>query len=318
MDDFLDELTAEIPPKPKSTSSLSSLPSSSSKLINKISTDRLSDNCHKNDSDKKTLQKNHNMNNNTTLDRDNKDNRLSSSSISSSFSNTSRISDSSSKYSSISSDLISPTRTSDSSKDKIDYDMTLDVSITNLSSSSSSSSPPKTNVSSSIHSVLIAICDTFIPSLSWEETNTLFQHANTLKDSQPTKEDLKIFATLKGSNFHIEEDILHHLKYTIHSDKSRVLFFICKLLSTGYGTGLLSGIWSPFPSLSQEKRESILLSWSQSSFAAKKLLFKCLKQLILNAFYIKVSPSSLRFLFSFFFFYNIYIYLYLFKFFCEC
>ncbi len=69
-----------------------------------------------------------------------------------------------------------------------------------------------------------------------------------------------------------------------HADQRLLLQRVLTLLTTRFGV-LLTGHTTPFPILSLEERERVLMSWEASRFAALRSLFKVFKSLSLYSNY---------------------------------
>ncbi|PIA26754.1 hypothetical protein AQUCO_08900009v1 [Aquilegia coerulea] len=135
---------------------------------------------------------------------------------------------------------------------------------------------------------LVALCDTFLPSID----------ASNIKDG-----DLRRFYKTSASMIGVPEHYGGYLCGTLKNPRLDLLFMVFWLLSTWFGTFIICGTASlsnkfpyfqRFSQVSQKKREEIVLSWSLSYFSILNMLYKCLKYLITRIFFTLVDEKNMN------------------------
>ncbi|KAG6405939.1 hypothetical protein SASPL_133533 [Salvia splendens] len=136
---------------------------------------------------------------------------------------------------------------------------------------------------------LVAICDTFLPSI---EVPQHYQLQQSILHFYHTSASMAAIPT------HVAEKIRK-----AQHPKTPLAILAIRLLATRIGTLILSGRKSlspnfpylqKFSEISLHKREEILHSWSASSFTLLRILYAALKIFIFLTFFTQVisSPSS--------------------------
>ncbi|KAF9624894.1 hypothetical protein IFM89_015516 [Coptis chinensis] len=132
---------------------------------------------------------------------------------------------------------------------------------------------------------LVAICDTFMPSIDMHDTGD---------------EDLRRFYMTSASMIGVPEHYGGYVCGKLKNPNLGLLFLALWLLSTWYGTFFICGTASlsnrfpyfqRFSMVSQKRREEIVVSWSMSYFSILKMLYKSLKFLISRIFFTLVDEN---------------------------
>ncbi|KAL3645815.1 hypothetical protein CASFOL_010995 [Castilleja foliolosa] len=136
---------------------------------------------------------------------------------------------------------------------------------------------------------LIALCDTFLPSID-VNTNDHHQSDDVIQFYQTS-------ASMAGTPDHVAELIQEKVRHP----KLYLAKLAISMLSTWIGTFILCGTKSlspkfpyfqRFSKVSSEKREQILVSWSNSYFSILRILFRALKMFTLLTFFTQVNDNN--------------------------